>query len=85
MFTAKSLVDSQLKNPEKKSNGLSTEPDKELVPIQFIETICGVQDTTAIKFGNKDFLIAGLEDGTVALLDLTGTNEKSYKRPIFKM
>ena len=30
-------------------------------------------------------LIAGLEDGTVAVLDLTSTNGQSYKRPIFKM
>ena len=30
-------------------------------------------------------LIAGLEDGTVGVMDLTASNGKSYKRPIFKM
>ena len=53
--------------------------------MQFIETICGVCDSTAIKQGQKDILIVGLEDGTVAVLDITRTNGQSYKRPIFKM
>ena len=30
-------------------------------------------------------LIVGLEDGTVGVMDLTASNGKSYKRPIFKM
>ena len=30
-------------------------------------------------------LIVGLEDGTVGVMDLTATNGKNYKRPIFKM
>lgn len=30
-------------------------------------------------------LIVGLEDGTVGVMDLTASNGKDYKRPIFKM
>ena len=30
-------------------------------------------------------MIVGLEDGTVGVMDLTASNGKSYKRPIFKM
>ena len=44
-----------------------------------------MQDTTVVKQGAKDMLIAGLEDGTVGVMDLTASNGKSYKRPIFKM
>ena len=47
--------------------------------------LCAVVDTAVVKYGPKDLLVAGLEDGTVAVLDLTGTNGNSYRRPVFKM
>ena len=57
----------------------------EFKSMQFIETLCGAICTTVVKYGAKDQLIAGLEDGTVGVLDLNSTNGNSYKRPIFKM
>ena len=44
-----------------------------------------MQDTAVVKQGAKDILIVGLEDGTVGVTDLTATNGKNYKRPIFSM
>jgi len=44
-----------------------------------------VQDTTVVKLDGKDMLIVGLEDGTVGVMDLSASDGKSYKRPIFKM
>lgn len=47
--------------------------------------MCGAVDSVVVKYGTKEILIAGLEDGTVGVLDLTSTNGNSFKRPIFKM
>ena len=89
IFTAKQLVDAQNQNSvEKKGEPSpldSSGPSQEIKSMQFIETLCGVCDTTVIKQGQKELMIVGLEDGTVGVLDMTGTNGQSYKRPIFKM
>ena len=59
---------------------------KMLKETHFVETSYGVVDSEYFAFGpGSEYIVSGLDDGTVSVYDYTQNKGNSYSKPVFRI
>ena len=59
--------------------------NKELSTVHFVENSYCVMDSEYFNFGNNEFMVMGLDDGSFHVYDYGKKKDKSYERPVFRV
>lgn len=59
---------------------------QQLIESLFVETSFGVNDAEYFQLcGEKEYIVAGLDDGTLQVYDYGANNKQSYQKPVFRV
>jgi len=70
--------------PTQSSSNIFKAPGTNIIEDHFVELDCGVGDSASFTIKNQDYILTGVEDGSLHLYNLTKNYGKSFSRPIAK-
>jgi hypothetical protein len=70
--------------PSQSSCKIIKAPGTNIAEDHFVELDCGVGDSASFTIGNSDYILTGLEDGSLHIYNLSKNFGKSFSRPIAK-